>query len=79
MWECLNLMFKLCAKHVRLEELFGVMPSPVGAAFPGTGRQGCGALGYALLTALSMPRVSSMRKKTAAQAEDNGSVAIASG
>lgn len=44
-----------------------------------TVRYGCGALGYALLTALSMPRVSSMRKKTAAQAEDSGSVAIASG
>lgn len=37
------------------------------------------SLGVALLTALSIPRVSSMRKKTAAQAEDSGSVAIASG
>lgn len=31
------------------------------------------------LTALSIPRVSSMTKKTAAQAEDSGSVASASG
>lgn len=31
------------------------------------------------LTALSIPRVSSMAKKTTAQAEDRGSVAIASG
>lgn len=65
---------------MRLEELFGVVPrrGSIPRNRP-TVRHGCGDLGHALLTALSMPRVSSMRKKTAAQAEDSGSVAIASG
>lgn len=74
-------MRRLCDKHMKWE-LFGVMPSPSGAVCSRnrpTARHGCGALGYALLTALSIPSVSSIRKKTAAQAEDSGSVAMASG
>lgn len=74
-WVHLNLICRLCDKHIRFEGLLGAMAHRNRL----TERHSCEALGHALLTALSIPRVSSMRKKTAAQAEDSGSVAIASG